>query len=579
MVKPSTFRFLTALGVAVIAAASFAQVPVGPGKGKVGETTTTDPVLAAKVARTLIVGIKDSASIPAFKAALPSGATVTNEIGRLNIEIVEFPDKASADQGYATIKAMKMVKYVDHDGIQKALGWPNDPLYARQFSHSRTNTSVAWGISTGSSAITVAVVDTGIDLAHPEFAGRIVNPMSFTTPTVQDVNGHGTHCAGIASAEGNNGVGVAGVSWKSMIMPIKGLSDGGSGSESNLLAALTAAADAGANVISYSIGGYRFQKTVPQSWIDVVDYMHSKNCVFVAASGNDGVNIDTLPTQYGVVEIPCSNPATFAVASSNSRLLLSSFSNFGKTLVDVVAPGENILSTLPGGYGLESGTSMACPYVSGVSALVLAVGGTSLTPAEVETLIKSNAAKSPTGCANGLVNTLFALRGAAANLTFDLTPTSVNVVYGSVVGGTSADLDVLDDSFFTVQSTNVPVYGPVVVYDTSYDLGDTSNVHSVMLRQVVKASAPTNSTLLVWDPVGLKWVTFSSDLITSATKNVTTFLYRTDLDKYVDGNGILKVRYNGMARLRRFGEAGTTYTVSTDGQGLKLFMKDGGGGG
>jgi len=574
MVKPSIFRFLSAVGVAVIAATSFAQVPSGPGRSRLGETTTTDPVLAAKVARTLIVGIKDSASIPAFKSALPSGATVANEIGRLNIEIVEFPDKASADKGLVAIRAMKMVKYADHDGIQKALGWPDDPMYTRQFSHQKTLTNLAWGITTGNASITIAVVDTGIDLAHPEFAGRIVNPMSFTTPTVQDKHGHGTHTAGIASAAGNNGIGVAGVSWKSMIMPIKGLSDGGSGSDSGLLASLTAAADAGANVISYSIGGYRGGSTLPQAWIDIVDYMHSKNCVFVAASGNDGVNIDTLPTVYGLVEVPCSNPDTFAVASSNSRNLMSSFSNFGKTLVDIVAPGESIISTLPGGYGVESGTSMACPYISGASALVLAVGGTSMTPQEVESILTSTAAAAPSGCAHGLVNTFNALR-AAVPAGYDMSPSSVSIVYGSLTGGSAASLDMDDGDYFDVQSVTIPIYGPVVQYDTTYELGDTSNLTSVLVRSTIHTSGPVNATLLVWDPNKHVWATVSSALLNANDTVMQGFLYRTDIERFVDTNGTLKIRFSGTGRLRRFGESGgNSFTVSADGQGLKIFTEN-----
>ena len=585
MLKPSYCRIFSVVGVAVLAAMSLAQTKgvgtpgvTGPqvGMPKLGPNASAeDKALFDRVERTLVVGLKSWNDAANFRASLPAGASIYREIPRLGIEAVVFPSKAAAQSAMASFKAMPSVRYVDTDGIQQALGWPNDPMYGRQFSHIRTNTNVAWGITVGSADITVAVVDTGIDLSHPEFAGRIVNPMAFGYPSVNDGNGHGTHCAGIASAAGDNGIGVAGVSWKSNIMPIKGLSDGGSGSEVDLMAALTAAADAGANVISYSVGGYRGGKVVPQGWIDMVNYMHDRNCVFVAAAGNDGVDLDTLPKKFNVVEVPCSNPDTFAVASSNSRNALSSFSNFGKTLVDVVAPGEGILSTFPGGYGLDSGTSMACPYISGVSALILSVGGVSMTPAEVELAITSTAGPTPVGCAHGLVNTYFAVRGAAASDNYDVTPSNVSIVYGTLASGSASNLDAADDNFFAVSAATVPIYGPVVVYDATYELGDVSNVHSIMLRSVLKATQPTNSTLMLWDPVKHTWVPFSSALIDSTKKDMTTFLYLADIAKYVDENGVLKVRYNGLGRIRRFGDDGRVgFEVDTDSQGLRLFLKD-----
>ncbi|MBS1709047.1 MAG: S8 family serine peptidase [Armatimonadetes bacterium] len=556
--------------MASVAAATIAQ---SGGKGTL--KTSTDPVLEALAERTLLVGLKKFESAPALRNALPSDAAVVQEIPALKIEVVRLPSKASADALLTNLKKLDIVRYVGKDGVQKAQAFPNDPMYPRQFSHARTGANLGWGLTIGSPNVTVAVVDTGLDLAHEEFAGRIVNPMSFVPgESVDDVFGHGTHCAGIASASGNNGIGVAGVSWNSMIMPVKGLNNSGSGLDSWLLGALAAATDAGANVISYSVGGYRFQANVPQPWIDIVDYMHANNVVFVAASANSGVNLDTLFSDFGAIEVPCSYPPTFAVGASNSKNQLSGFSNYGKTLVEIVAPGESILSTLPGGYGYESGTSMACPYISGTSALLFSLGGTTLSYTQVQDAMTSTAFAAPKGCMHGLVNVFGALRAVPVDTNFDATPTSVNIVYGTLTGGTAADLAVLDDSFFVVQAATIPIYGPTVMYDATYNFGDLSNVHAMLLRQYVKADVPTNSTLNLWDPVKLKWVTFSSNLIGSGVSTMSTFLYAADMAKYIDGNGVMKVRYSGFGRVRRFGDGSTsTQSVSADAQGIKFILK------
>ncbi|MBX3111558.1 MAG: S8 family serine peptidase [Fimbriimonadaceae bacterium] len=525
-----------------------------------------------KAVRTLLVGIKPGTPISAFTNALPQGAAVLREIPRLNLVSIIFSSEAAAKGAMAKVKAMPMVRYVQRDGVQKIDAFPNDPMYKSQWSHRRTAATLAWGITTGAST-TIAVVDTGIDLAHPEFAGRIVNPMSFTTPTVADVQGHGTHTSGIAAAAGNNGIGVAGVSWRSNIMPVKGLYDDGTGSDSDLLAALTAAADAGADVISYSIGGYADGASdFPQAWIDCVDYMHSKGCVFVGSAGNNSINVDTVREVYGVWRIPGSYSEVFDVASSNSRNQRSGFSNYG-LMVDVTAPGEDILSTLPDGYGIESGTSMACPYVSGVSALIKSVGGLTMPPADVQTAITSTASALPTGCAHGLLNAYLAVN--AVRITdFDLTPSSVNIVYGSLHSGSASDLDTIDDVAFSVQATNIPNYGPTIMYDSTYNIGDTSNIYSITFQHIAKADQYTNCTINLWDPVKLKWVTFSSKLLGTTTSTMSFHMYATDIAKYVDSFGVLKARFTGVTRLRRFGgpPAGLPI-VDADAQGLKFVLK------
>jgi subtilisin family serine protease len=261
---------------------------------------------------------------------------------------------------------------------------PNDPMFKSQWGlKDSSNTSIdapqAWARTTGSSTTIVAVLDTGIDLANPEFAGRLwTNPDSSgsdgypgdvhgwnflsNTADIQDDNGHGTHVAGILAATGDNGIGVAGVDWNAQIMPLKVLDSSGTGTDAAIVGAINFAVHHGARVINASWGGGPPSPAVASA----ISYAGSQGVVFVTAAGNSGTNDDVTPFYPASYRLP----NEIAVAAINQVGGLASFSNFGAKTVALAAPGVNIVSTVPGGYAYESGTSMATPYVSGVVALV-----------------------------------------------------------------------------------------------------------------------------------------------------------------------------------------------------------------
>jgi thermitase len=238
----------------------------------------------------------------------------------------------------------------------------------------------AWKRTTGNPSIIVAVLDTGIDLSNPEFAGRIwTNPDSSGTdgyagdvhgwnfvandPNVQDDEGHGTHVSGILAASGDNGIGVAGVDWNAQIMPLKVLDANGNGTNSAIVAAIDYAVQHGARVINASWGGGFYSQAVA----DAISNAGSHGVVFVTAAGNGGTSDDTTPFYPASYRLPNEIVVT-AVGESGT---LPTFSDYGRTTVDLAAPGLNILSTMPGGgYAYMSGTSMAVPYVAGVVSLV-----------------------------------------------------------------------------------------------------------------------------------------------------------------------------------------------------------------
>lgn len=185
-----------------------------------------------------------------------------------------------------------------------------------------------------------------------------------------DGNGHGTHTSGTIGALANNGIGVAGVAWEVQIMPLKFIADDGSGDLNWAASAIRYSADKGAKVSNNSWGYYNGY--AGDVVYNAIAYAQSKGQLFVAAAGNDGFNNDSSPWRNYPASFPLTN--IISVAATTSSDAKASWSNYGRTSVDLGAPGVSILSTLPGGkYGYGSGTSMATPHVTGTAALLLSL--------------------------------------------------------------------------------------------------------------------------------------------------------------------------------------------------------------
>ncbi len=266
--------------------------------------------------------------------------------------------------------------------------YPSQPAEQLEYSRAVLNMSSAWSITEGSSAVTVAVIDSGVDYFHPDLRDNIaVNTAEKSgtegvdddrngfvddtygwdfyhdRPNGYDDNGHGTHCAGIIAA-GKNGIGIRGVAPGVRILPVKFLGPDGSGDTVDAINAIDYAVARGARVLSNSWGGGGYSKLLD----DAVQRAINKGVIFVAAAGNNAANNDGSPTY------PADYAGVISVGSSDSMDQKSSFSNYGKSSVDIFAPGTAILSTYPNGqYRVLSGTSMATPQVSGAIALALSL--------------------------------------------------------------------------------------------------------------------------------------------------------------------------------------------------------------
>lgn len=273
--------------------------------------------------------------------------------------------------------------YLTNDTITKNTNetvTPNDMLFSSyQWNLPAIETELGWNLSKGSNEVIVSVVDTGVQINHPDLKGKLLTGYNAITSgsTPEDDVGHGTHVSGIIGALVNNGEGVAGISWYNKILPVKALDNSGAGTTYSVAEGIIWAADNGAKVINLSLGNY----AESQFLHDAIKYAYDRDIVIVSAAGNDNTERPGYPAAY---------PEVIAVAATNPSGEKASFSNFGD-YVDVAAPGESIASTYPGSqYAALSGTSMASPHVAALAGLIRSLNP-NLTNTEVTDLITSNA--------------------------------------------------------------------------------------------------------------------------------------------------------------------------------------------
>ena len=322
-----------------------------------------------------------------------------------NTQLVAPAAGQSPAEAAEQLERSPAVRYAEPDAPRRAFAVvPDDRYFGVQWGLSNNGQSVggtagtvdadidapeAWQLTTGSAAVTVAVIDSGVELDHSDLAGSIWrNPGESgdrreyngadddgnglvddwrgwdwvdgdNDPT--DANGHGTHVAGTVGARGNDGSGVAGVAWDVSLMPLRTLGADGSGYVSDVIRAYGYAGARKAHIVNASLGGSAFSRTERDA------IAAAPQTLFVVAAGNDGVDNDrepSYPCNYALDNVVC-------VAATDQRDALADFSNYGATTVDLAAPGVNIASTYTGGsWAILDGTSMATPHVAGAAALL-----------------------------------------------------------------------------------------------------------------------------------------------------------------------------------------------------------------
>ena len=339
-----------------------------------------------------------------------AGGVIIKRLGLINAQAVYLPEQAEP-----AIRVHPSVKRIDADVLVRATGRkstpPPQPSQTLPWGIDRVEADLAWSTTSGT-AVKVAIVDTGIDLDHPDLALNIkggVNTIN-STKSANDDNGHGTHVAGTVAAL-NNSIGVVGVGNAAHLYAVKVLDRNGSGFLSDVIEGLEWTVNNSMQVVNMSLG----TDSDIQSFHDAVIKVNQAGIVQVAAAGNDGAAVD----------FPAAYPEVIAVAAvqknPDGTLSAASFTSRGLE-VDLSAPGVDIPSTYKGdGYKTLSGTSMASPHIAGTSALVLTIpvgvndanGNGRWDPAEVQNKLMAtseNIGLDPTMFGAGLVRADLAIQ-------------------------------------------------------------------------------------------------------------------------------------------------------------------------
>ena len=317
---------------------------------------------ASHVSGRLLLGRREAIDANLLDRTLRAHRAVARrQVPELGLTVIDVPEEAS-ESILESLRQTGLFDYVERDGYAHTASTPNDPSYQSQWYLPRIGSGDAWTFTTGSPSVVVAVVDSGVYAQHPDLSSKLVAGWNFVKGNADtaDVLGHGTAVAGTIAAATNNGIGVAGVSWASLVMPLVVVDEYDFAAYSDIAAAIRYAADHGVRIINVSIGGSSISTTLQNA----VDYAWNKGALVFAAAMNNSVS-----TRY----YPAACTHALAVSASDSNDHLASFSNFGDWIT-LAAPGTDILTTMNGGgYGFWNGTSFASPIAAGVAALALAV--------------------------------------------------------------------------------------------------------------------------------------------------------------------------------------------------------------
>jgi subtilisin family serine protease len=482
------------------------------------------------------------------REAVTKASNVIRRVTETGEIIISVPAGQTEDRIFFNLNATGLYEYVTPDYRVYPLTRPNDPFFQNQWHHAMIRSERGWALHTGHT-VKIAIVDTGIDLTHPDLAPNLLpgyNSVDKVTQAnggqVMDINGHGTHCAGDAAAITNNGRGVAGVSWNVKIFPVRtSNSPGGGAFVTDMMDGARWATNNGAKVVSVSYAG------VDSPLIQTTGQeMRAKGSLLFYAAGND--NRDLAGFDHADVMV---------IGASNEQDTKAGFSAYGKA-IDVFAPGTGIVSTtLGGGYGPASGTSMACPVAAGLAALIYSYNPR-LTSRQVEDIM-SNSAKS-WGDSNkygfGRIDVEKAMLLTRATLTTAqvVVPSSMTQRDGTHNSGGLPEVSTIDKLFHVSTSARV-TSGQSASAEATFTLPNPTKLSKIELLAAANSSdrryTPA-STVFLWNYQTSKYdIIAEGSLRAIGQDEMKRSLSGTSLTRYVNASGQVKMLFRAYSADRR----------------------------
>lgn len=495
----------------------------------------------------LLVKPKAKAKESAVRSLFAKNRVIQQEaIPGTDVRVLHVPAARLAKVMQA-LRRNRHIEFAELDWVVGPDATPDDPYFSFQWHLPKIGAPTAWDTTTGSSTVTIAILDSGVDSAHPDLNPLIVPGWNFfdNSADTRDVTGHGTGVAGTAAALGNNGLGIAGVTMNCRLMPVRVSDASGFANVSTIASALNWAADHGARVANVS-----FRASDSATVQAAAQYFQAKGGVVTISAGNESL-VDPSPD----------NPYALTVGATDQSDGHAAFSNTGDC-VDLSAPGVQILTATSGGnYGYGTGTSFSAPIVAGVAALALSANP-ALSGAQVQSILKQTAddlgaAGWDTAFGAGRVNAARAVAVAIATTPAESVPPAVAITAPSagtsVSGVVSVSVTATDNIGVTgVQwycdglalgssvtapatlawDTRTAANGDRVLqargYDAAGNVGLSASVNVTVQNSIPDTSAPTVAIL---GPSAGSTVSGSVNVAVTATDNVGV----TQLEWYLDG--------------------------------------------
>ncbi len=461
-IRPSYFTLMLGVGAALaIFGACTDEQNLTSLEGLDGTTDTEtaseeEPQAPAFVPGRLLVKFREVAREHVDRGLTLANARISGEIRGIDVKIVELPPEDSETAHLAAFRQRPEVEFAELDVLVPPALLPNDTYFPNAWHLPQIGATAAWDTTVGSENVIIAILDSGVNSAHPDLAAKIVPGWNIydNNSDTTDINGHGTAVAGQAAALSNNGQGVASPAWGCKIMPIRIAGPSGWATASNAAAGVTWAAEHGARAANIS-----FSMSTSPSIATAASYMQSLGGIVTISSGNEG-NFVSNPD----------NPNVVVVGATDQNDAVPAWSTTGNN-VDLTAPGVNIYTTtLSGGYGVGTGTSASAPIVAAIGALVMSVNP-DLSGQEVQDILKQSADDlGPAGWDPsygwGRINAAAAVQLASAGDPGDSQPPSVSFTAPADGATLSGTVEVQVSASDNAGVTQVGLYVDGALYGT-----------------------------------------------------------------------------------------------------------------